>query len=354
MPYLIISFIVSFILCLIFIKLNVFHDSHEGVQKFHKRPTPRIGGLALYTGLLATGAAFWISGKSFAKEYLLLLLSAFPVFLAGILEDITKKVSPKWRLLAGFISGIMAFFLVSAQVRSVDIPFVDNLLSITAISLVFSAFAFAGVSHAFNIIDGFNGLLAGISILIFSAYAYVSFLHDDYFLLYVSLSLVFVTLGFFFWNYPFGLIFLGDGGAYLLGFMAAVVGTMLTQRHPDVSPWFPLLLVLYPVWETLFSIYRRKFLKDKNPFLPDALHLHSLIYKRLIKFLIGHEVKEFKKNSYTSPFLWFMEFICFIPAVLFWNNTYLLMFFVLTFITFYTWLYFRIVKFKALKIIKKQ
>ncbi|MGC8754860.1 MAG: MraY family glycosyltransferase [Thermosulfidibacteraceae bacterium] len=190
---------------MIFIKLNVFHDSHEGIQKFHKRPTPRIGGLALYTGLLATGITFLISGKSFAKEYLLLLLSAFPVFLAGILEDITKKVSPKWRLLAGFISGTIAFFLVSAQVRSVDIPFVDNLLSITAISLVFSAFAFAGVSHAFNIIDGFNGLLAGINILVFSAYAYVSFLHDDYFLLYINLCLVFVTLGFFFWNYRFNI-----------------------------------------------------------------------------------------------------------------------------------------------------
>ncbi|MGC8771850.1 MAG: glycosyltransferase, partial [Brevinematia bacterium] len=116
MIYFILAFLVSFILCLAFIKLNIFQDTTKGVQKFHKRPTPRIGGLALYTGLLATGITFLISGKSFAKEYLLLLLSAFPVFLAGILEDITKKVSPKWRLLAGFISGVMAFFLVSAQV----------------------------------------------------------------------------------------------------------------------------------------------------------------------------------------------------------------------------------------------
>ncbi|WP_243694502.1 MraY family glycosyltransferase [Aquifex aeolicus] len=279
-------------------------------------------------------------------------MSAFPVFFSGLLEDITKKVSPKWRLLIGFISGILAFYLISAKVTRVDIPFVDSLLSIPLISLLFTAFALAGVSHAFNIIDGFNGLASGVAMLVFGAYAYVSFLHNDLFLVYLNLLLIAATLGFFLWNYPFGLIFLGDGGAYFLGFCAGAIGAILVNKYPDISPWFPMLLVIYPVWETLFSIYRRKFLKDYPPHMPDALHFHQLLYRRLLKFTLGSNIEPFKRNSYTSPFLWVMELICLVPAVLFWDNTPILMLFTFAFIVFYTWLYFRIVKFKTPKIFR--
>ncbi|MGC8754834.1 MAG: MraY family glycosyltransferase [Thermosulfidibacteraceae bacterium] len=352
MFYIAITFIISFVLSLIFIRFNLFCDFQEGVQKFHKRPTPRVGGLAIYFGLWSLAFVFFVFRKAFSWDYFFLLVSTLPVFMGGLMEDITKNVSPRWRLIAGFVSGVIAFFLVSAQVRRIDIPFIDYLLSSTWFSLLFSSFAFAGVSHAFNIIDGFNGLASGVAMIVFGAYAYVSFLHRDYFLLYVSLGVIFATLGFFLWNYPFGLIFLGDGGAYLLGFMAAVVGAMLVNRYQDISSWFPFLLVLYPVWETVFSMYRRKFLRKRSPFLPDALHFHSLVYKRLTKFFFGPNLEDFKRNSYTSSFLWIMEFLCFLPAVVFWNSTILLVLFSLLFVTFYTWLYFRIVKFKTPGIFK--
>ena len=65
------------------------------------------------------------------------------------------------------------------------------------------------------------------------------------------------TAGFLVWNYPRGLIFAGDGGAYLWGVVIAMASVLLVQRHALVSPWFPMLLLIYPVWETLFSIYRK-------------------------------------------------------------------------------------------------
>lgn len=351
MIYLILSFILSFLICIVLIRLNAFHDVQEGVQKFHDSPTPRVGGFAVYLSLIIISLIFFMVNKPFAKEYFFLLVSALPVFISGLLEDITGKVSPKWRLIAGFFSGILAFFLISASINRVDILFLDSLLKFLPFSLLFTSFALAGVGHAFNIIDGFNGLASGVAILVFGAYAYVSFLHNDFFLLYVSLTFLAATLGFFLWNYPFGLIFLGDGGAYLLGFASGLIGVLLVNRHPDVSPWFPLLLVIYPVWETLFSIYRRKFLKNYPPHMPDALHFHQLIYRRLIKFTFGKEIEPLKRNSYTSPFLWFIELICIIPAVLFWGNTKVLILSVLVFIFLYTWLYFRIVKFKTPKIL---
>jgi UDP-N-acetylmuramyl pentapeptide phosphotransferase/UDP-N-acetylglucosamine-1-phosphate transferase len=102
-------------------------------------------------------------------------------------------------------------------------------------------------------------------------------------LLYLSLTLTFALIGFFFWNLPFGYIFLGDGGAYLLGFLAGLLGVLVVERHPEVSPWFPLLLLLYPIYETIFSIIRKKFMRNASPFEPDPIHLHMLFYKRLIK-----------------------------------------------------------------------
>jgi hypothetical protein len=121
------------------------------------------------------------------------------------------------------------------------------------------------------------------------------------------------------------------------------------------------LLLLYPIYETIFSIIRKKFMRKISPFEPDAIHLHMLFYKRLIKPNFSNTLPTFLTNSLTSPYLWFITFICVIPAVLFWNRTILLMLFSIFFMLFYTWLYFRIVRFKTpeflilpLKILKER
>ncbi|RUM88179.1 MAG: glycosyltransferase [Thermodesulfatator sp.] len=359
MLYLSASFFLSSFLGLIFIKLNLFYDHQKGIQKFHQRPASRAGGLAIYTSVFTVSLLLVLTGQPFSRNFFLLLFSVSFIFFSGLLEDITNQVSPQWRLVAGFISGILAFFLASARVIRTDIPFLDSLLSYLPVSLIFSAFAFAGVGHAFNLIDGLHGLASGVAMLVFGGYAYVSFLHGDSFLLYLSLVMLLATLGFFIWNYPLGLIFLGDSGAYFLGFMAAAAGALLVKRHSDISPWFPLLLVIYPVWETLFSVYRRSILKNHPPYLPDALHFHQILYRRLLKgsgensFQKKNARKFFPKNAYISPLLWAMEGVCLLAGLLFWKNTPLLALFVSLFVVFYTWLYFKIVRFKTPRLLKR-
>jgi UDP-N-acetylmuramyl pentapeptide phosphotransferase/UDP-N-acetylglucosamine-1-phosphate transferase len=321
--YLLLAFLSSFLVCYFLLKLSTQRalDHTEGVQKL---------------------------GKDFAKEYLLVILSSLPVFLGGLAEDLTKKVGPKTRLLMAFISGILAFLLLGIHLTRTDVPVLDFVLSNSLIfSVLFTSFALAGVSNAVNIIDGFNGLASGVLIISFLAYAYVSYLLGDFFLLYLSLTITFALIGFFFWNFPFGYIFLGDGGAYLLGFLAGLFGVLVVERHPEVSPWFPFLLLLYPIYETIFSILRRKLMRGFSPFQPDAIHLHSLIYKRVVMKHIGSLLPTFLTNSLTSPYLWFITFIYVIPAVLFWNRTNFLVLFSILFMLFYTWLYFRIFKFKT-------
>ena len=144
------------------------------------------------------------------------------------------------------------------------------------------------------------------------------------------------------------LIFLGDGGAYFLGFFIAELAILLLHRNPGVSPMFPLLVCIYPVFETLFSIYRRVMLRGQPAGMPDGIHLHSLIYRRFIRWSIGKQSMRSaaRRNSMTSPYLWMLCMASVVPAMLFWDSTPLLGAFVVLFGLTFTALYWRIVRFK--------
>jgi UDP-GlcNAc:undecaprenyl-phosphate GlcNAc-1-phosphate transferase len=156
------------------------------------------------------------------------------------------------------------------------------------------------------------------------------------------------TIGFLIWNYPRGLIFAGDGGAYLWGSAIAMASIALVQRHPDVSPWFPALLLIYPVWETVFSIYR-KVVRGQSPGVADALHFHQLIYRRIVREVFHDDEarRMLMRNNRTSPYLWGFALLTVIPAVLFWRSTPVLMGFTGLFVVTYVWAYVSIVRFKV-------
>lgn len=355
MSAIIFSFLISTLTCFFIIRYSHLHGHlisdpvKGGPQKFHTHPTPRIGGVAIVAGMLAAAGIFIWQEKPFAIETLLLLGCSMPAFLSGFAEDITKKVGALWRLLFTMVAVCMAFFLLDAKLTRVSLPFVDSWLAFVPFSLALTMIAVAGISNAMNIIDGFNGLAAGVSLLVFVSLSYVSFKVGDFYLLFLCLAMIGVIIGFFIWNYPNGLIFLGDGGAYFIGFVIAVTSVLLVNRHSEVSPWFPMLLVIYPVWETLFSIYRKKVLRGQSPGVPDGLHFHMIIYKRILQWTVGKkEAKHLiKRNAMTSPYLWMLSLISIIPAVLFWQNTIVLMVFVVLFMLCYLWLYWQIVRFKA-------
>ena len=157
------------------------------------------------------------------------------------------------------------------------------------------------------------------------------------------------VLGFFILNFPGGFIFLGDGGAYLLGFVIAELAILLLQRQPVVSPMCPLLLCIYPVFETLFSIYRRKWLRGQPVGMPDAVHLHSLIYRRFLRrATLDESVRDQTlRNSMTSPYLWMLCSMSVVPAMLWYDNTPVLAVTIVVFGACYVVLYWRIVRFRA-------
>lgn len=306
----------SFLICALIIWSECWHArfSHDAVdsgpQKFHSTPVPRVGGLAI---ACAIGAVITVMDYvdlfqvKTEQGFALLALAAMPAFAGGLLEDITKKVGVLARLLLTMSAGVVASLLVGATLDRLDIFGLDSLLQRwPLLAIAFTAFSVAGLANAINIIDGYNGLASGFSIPALLAFAFAALQLGDNVVLIASLSMLGAVTGFIVWNWPSGRIFLGDGGAYLLGFWLAEIAILIVVRNPIISPWFALLVLAYPIWETLYSMYRRKVIQQKNTGDPDAHHMHQLIYQR-IKEKSGNQfnVKQEKLlNSRVAPFIW--------------------------------------------------
>jgi UDP-N-acetylmuramyl pentapeptide phosphotransferase/UDP-N-acetylglucosamine-1-phosphate transferase len=273
-----------------------------------------------------------------------------PTFLAGLTEDVTKNVSPRRRLIFTALSAGLAIWGAEAVIDHSDLALLDWLLAYPVAAVLATVFAVVGVANAVNIIDGFNGLASMCSMLILISLGYVAFQVGDTQIGLMSLAGAGAAFGFFVWNFPGGLIFLGDGGAYFLGFYIAETAVLLIHRNPDVSPMFPLLLCVYPIFETLFSMYRKKLLRGMSPGMPDGVHFHMLVYRRLMRWAVGGDHSNearIRRNSMTSPYLWMLCMLAIVPAVLFWDNTSVLLAFTGCFVVTYVVLYWRMVRFQS-------
>jgi len=324
------------------------HDL-SGPQKFHAAPVPRVGGVGIALGVALASALAWWREPALGLTAVMLLLCAVPAFGSGLTEDLTKTQSPRRRLFFTAVSATLAVALLGAVIDRTDIPGLDWLVSFPLLAALVTVFVVAGVANSLNIIDGFNGLASMCAMLIMASTGYVAFQVGDLAVMNMALIGVGAVLGFFVWNFPSGSIFLGDGGAYFLGFYVAELAILLLHRNPQVSPMFPLLVCIYPVFETVFSIYRRVMLRSQPAGMPDGIHLHSLIYRRVTRWAIGSSSQRSlaRRNSMTLPYLWCICMLAVVPAMLFWRSTPLLAGFIGLFGVTYSALYWRIVRFKA-------
>ncbi|MDK6079278.1 MraY family glycosyltransferase [Massilia varians] len=287
-------------------------DATHGVQKFHITPTPRIGGAAIMLGL-------WLSLGVLpeAQQELLLpvLVAAMPAFVFGLAEDLTRKVSVRARLIATIASGVCCWGLTGVTLLHIGIGPLDMMLTWLPASVLFTAVAVGGVANAVNIIDGFNGLASGTVLIGMAALGIIAQDAGDANLAQLCFVICAVTAGFFVVNFPFGKLFLGDGGAYLLGFLLAWLSVMLVYRNPLVSPWAPLLACGYPVFETLFTILRRLWCR-RHPGHPDSWHLHSLVKTAIVaRFL--RWLPALLRNACVSPLCWLVALVPAMMAVRF-------------------------------------
>ena len=267
------SFIVSLIVGLIVVHLTSKHNyfidySHsDKPQNFHTNCTPRAGGIGILVGTILTVLS--VFGVQF-------ILSVILAFASGIFEDFHNSLSAKLRLFLQIIAAALAIWLTGAVVTylglGITLPYWAGVL--------FSLFAIVGMMNAINMIDGFNGLASGMILIILASFSIIAYQHQNEELLFI-ISIVFgATLGFFVLVFPLGKIFLGDGGAYMLGFIVAILGIFLAGKYENVSPWYIVSIFIYPVWEVLFSI-ARKLSIGLSPMKPDSNHMHMLVHRQI-------------------------------------------------------------------------
>ncbi len=336
-----ISFLVSFTIQSLIIRSprlsGLLNDCEtlDKPQRFHYDPTPRAGGIGIFAGFVV---ALLIAQRlplhpSDTPLCLLLLISSLPPLIAGLWEDIRSNTGYRTRLVVIATGAIIGIILLNSIVYDVGLFKFPLWFAIP-----FTIIAVTGVTNAINIIDGFNGLASGVSIISLISFALISYIHGDTLIFGISLILIGSIAGFFLWNFPWGKIFLGDGGAYLLGFILAQLSILLVSRNSDISPWFPLVILAHPIWETLFSIWRRKFKDGRSPYEPDRLHFHTLIYKRITK-----------SHSKTSSLICLLVAFFDVIAFPFYSSTPLLILIFLIFTALYGYIYRGIVRFRPLK-----
>jgi UDP-N-acetylmuramyl pentapeptide phosphotransferase/UDP-N-acetylglucosamine-1-phosphate transferase len=317
-------------------------DGTEGVQKHHSQPTPRIGGVAIVAGLLAA----WLVVAPEARAILgPLLLAGLPAFAFGLAEDVTKRVGVLPRLLGTMASGVLAWYLTGVAMQDTGLPPLDSLLRFTPLAVLFTAFAVGGVANAINIIDGFNGLAAGSVAIMLGAMGLIALNVSDAPLATVCFVTAACALGFGAVNWPMGKLFLGDGGAYLLGFAVAWIAILLPMRHAEINAWATILVCAYPVLEVGFSVRRRRQREGHHPGQPDKVHLHHLMHRRLVCKLFKNTCAPLK-NGLTSPLCWLGTALPAAGAVMFAQNTPALAFLFGAFIFTYAAIYARLSQFR--------
>lgn len=289
-------------------KHSLDHDLF-GVQKFHTTPVPRIGGIAVMIGMIFALIYLAIFDPILGRAVQInnitkILFAAFPIFFAGTLEDLTKKVSVKARLGASTLSALLVIFLLGLSLTKIDIWGFDTLLALAPIAIIVTTFVVVGGVNAVNIIDGFHGVAASAVVIMSAALGFIAWQCSDMFVTQLALLAAGSAFGFLLVNYPTGRLFVGDGGAYLLGFLVSETAVLLLIRNPIINAWQVLAICGYPVIEVLYSIYRRKIIRKASAGQADCLHLHTLIYRRMVYQLLA--------NNKNQPWIRNASVACFV------------------------------------------
>ena len=272
-----ISVILTLFLILIHKKYKLGSDVINS-RKVHDLSVSRLGGIAVASSFLIS--IYLDSKLNLFDVYVDLILILFVIFV--LIEDVKGILKPSHRLSAIIVCSFLLVSELDLSISNLGVPILDSFLENLTVSILFTTISLSLLANGFNLIDGFNGLTAGFSIMVLTILMTVAneVLDPEIYLL--SKILLLSTLGFFILNFPFGKIFLGDAGAYFLGLITGVLALLLAQRNETISYWFVLALFIYPVYELVFSMIRRRFNEKTKTSQADDLHLHHLIYKEVV------------------------------------------------------------------------
>jgi UDP-N-acetylmuramyl pentapeptide phosphotransferase/UDP-N-acetylglucosamine-1-phosphate transferase len=242
-----------------------------------------------------------------------------PLFIAGFLEDLGFDISPMRRLLTSLFSAGLAVYFLDIWLDSIDVPVIDTVFVYAPVGIAFSIFISATISNGFNLIDGLHGLAGGLSVLAALGLAFIARNAGAPEIEYAAFAMAAAVAGFLLLNFPSGRIFLGDAGAYCIGFLLCWFAFILASKDTYLTPWSFVLVFYWPIADTFLAIYRRRS-TGRATDLPDRLHFHQLVMRALEISWLGRGQRQISNPLATLIILPFAAIPVF-AGVVFWDHT---------------------------------
>ena len=249
-------------------------------RKVHKKPMPRLGGLAIFLGFLLGYMLFC----SQTPQMISILIGSFILIIVGMIDDI-KPINPLPKFLGQVAAAIVVVWYGNIVMQ--DISAYGLYLNFGIFAKPITVLFIISVINCLNLIDGLDGLAGGISTIFFITISIIISIMGIYNGLDASLSLIMIgaTLGFLLYNFYPAKIFMGDSGSMFLGYMIAVISLLGFKNLTLTSFLVPVLILAIPILDTFFAIIRR-LLKGESFAKADKEHFHHQILK-----MSGNQIK---------------------------------------------------------------
>lgn len=236
-------------------------------RKVHATAIPRIGGVAMVVGVIAAMMVWMpMTGQVYALLSGVIVLAFF-----GMWDDCTD-LDYRLKFLGQFLAILIVVYMGDVVVGRM--PFISADYWFYAPACIFTLVFLVGVTNAFNLADGLDGLAAGLTLLSLAGIAILSYISDGHLVLFMALAVIGAIIGFLRFNTHPAVIFMGDTGSQFLGFSVGLLSVLLTQQENSaLSPVLPILLLGLPILDTLMVMTRRIY-EGRSPFSPDKTHFH--------------------------------------------------------------------------------
>lgn len=245
---------------------------HPDPRKVHQFVMPRLGGLAIFMSFMV--GIYILKPK--ADNSLAIVFGAVIIVLIGILDDIFE-LSAKYKFFGQLAAAFVVVFLGDLQSLFINLPF-GGRIELGYLSIPFTLIWIIGITNAINLIDGLDGLAAGVSSIALITISGMAIIMGNFFVVALSSILLASTLGFLLFNFYPAKIFMGDTGALFLGYMISVLSLLGYKNVTFISFIVPVIILGVPISDTFFAILRR-IIHKKPLSAPDKYHLHHCMLR---------------------------------------------------------------------------
>ncbi|PAB58306.1 glycosyltransferase family 4 protein [Anaeromicrobium sediminis] len=312
---LLVAFIVSCIMTPFAIKLA--HkigaiDVPKDNRRVHKKPIPRMGGLAIFLGFVVS----ILVTLPIDKKIIGLIAGSTVIVIMGIMDD-TKPLSPKQKFMGQLIAAVI-LVSVGISIEGFGNPITDKWIGFPLyLSIPVTIIWVVGITNTVNLIDGLDGLAAGVASIAALSLAYITYIQNpnNIVVMVLTLSVAGSAIGFLPYNFNPAKVFMGDTGSLFLGYILSAISILgVLKGATAIATIVPVLALGLPIFDTAFAIIRR-FLNGKPIFEADKGHLHHRLLSRglgqrrtvltlyLISALLGASAVLISNNQFAYCFI---------------------------------------------------